>query len=322
MAPTVSVILPTFNRLQYLRQAVESVFAQTFQDWELVIADDGSDEETRSFLRTLVAEPRVRVLWLRHSGNPAAVRNAAIAAAHGEYVAFLDSDDLWMAAKLERQVEGLRARATRRWSYTGYALIDAGGRPRPYPTSRPRIPCQGAILGPLLAHEPDMFTPAVLVERRLLREVGGFDEQLVFFEDYDLWLRLACRSDVDLIDEPLISVRSHDQHYCTGGVEMLISRHRSLGKLNQHMPDRRLLARVDRLYARSTLDLANVTANTDRIAAVRLLSSGCPRAWKYLEWWARLPRVALKIATPRVLLELYRRARARRGADTSYATSR
>jgi len=71
----------------------------------------------------------------------------------------------------------------------------------------------------------------VVVERRLLAQVGGFDEKQPVFEDYDLWLRLACHSEIDLIDQPLIGVRSHDQHYCGGGIRMLASRHRSLSKM-------------------------------------------------------------------------------------------
>ena len=94
-AATVSVVLPTFNRLKFLRPAVESVYAQTFTDWELIFADDGSDLETRQYLQSLENRPRVTVVWLPHTGRPAIVRNAAVSRAVGEYVAFLDSDDLW-----------------------------------------------------------------------------------------------------------------------------------------------------------------------------------------------------------------------------------
>src|SRR5689334_20872261 len=108
--PLVSVVLPTFNRLRFLEPAIESVYAQTFTDWELIVADDGSDPDTRRYLQTVANHPRVRVLWLSHTGWPATVRNAALLQAVGEYVAFFDSDDLWMAQKLERQIEALRAR--------------------------------------------------------------------------------------------------------------------------------------------------------------------------------------------------------------------
>jgi glycosyltransferase involved in cell wall biosynthesis len=92
-APFVSVVLPTFNRLGFLRQAVDCVFAQTFTDWELIIADDGSDEITRRYLCSLECNTSVSVLLLAHSGCPAKVRNAALRAARGTYVAFLDSYD-------------------------------------------------------------------------------------------------------------------------------------------------------------------------------------------------------------------------------------
>src|SRR5215831_394736 len=86
----VSVVLPTFNRLQFLRAAVESVCAQTFTGWELLIADDGSGGETRGYLQSLAGDPRITVLYLAHSGRPSAARNAALRRARGEYVAFLD----------------------------------------------------------------------------------------------------------------------------------------------------------------------------------------------------------------------------------------
>src|SRR5688572_23189690 len=124
--PLVSVIVASFNRTEYLMEAVESVIHQTWSDWELLIADDGSDEPTKRYLAKL-ADPRVHVLWLQHSGNPAAVRNAALNIAHGEYVAFLDSDDAWMPSKLAAQLQGLRSSADCRWSYTNFRRIDRSG---------------------------------------------------------------------------------------------------------------------------------------------------------------------------------------------------
>src|SRR6185312_17059667 len=91
--PLVSVVLPTFGRLHYLRPTVDCIRRQSFEDWELLVADDGSDAETREYLRALATESRVRVIWLAHTGVPAIVRNTALHEARGEYVAFLDSDD-------------------------------------------------------------------------------------------------------------------------------------------------------------------------------------------------------------------------------------
>jgi glycosyltransferase involved in cell wall biosynthesis len=312
--PVVSVILPTFNRLQYLRPTVNSVFAQTLSDWELIVADDGSDAETRAYLEALESPPRVRVIWLPHSGNPSAVRNAALREARGEYVAFLDSDDIWMPVKLELQVASLRARTRCRWVYTGWMGIDEAGAARPYSAPRPWVPYRGPILEQLLTLDASVATASVLVERRLLAEVGGFDEEQRLFEHYDLWLRLAAHSEVELIDQPLTCLRSHEQHYSEGGIASAASRHRLLGKMRVRAGDARIRRLVERLYAQSALDLASRYANTSRRAALGTLARSCTHSAGHLHWWTGAPRVLLKVAVPRGLLTLYRRGRARPGA--------
>jgi glycosyltransferase involved in cell wall biosynthesis len=309
LQPAVSVIVPTFNRLQYLRSAIESVFSQTISSWELLIADDGSDPDTHAYLTTLESLPRVKIIWLAHTGNPGAVRNAALREATGEYVAFLDSDDVWMPTKLERQIAALRSCVNRRWSYTGSVCIDETGAIRTHTGLRPWIPHEGAIFERLLMNEVEIWTPAVVVERRLLEQVGGFDERQPVFEDYDLWLRLAHHSDIDLIDQPLIGVRLHDVHYCSGGTRMLESRQRSLDKMYGIVADPRLRRVVGRQRAQCTLDLANLQGNTHRLAAARTLLSGCARSWRLMGWWAGAFWVSLKLATPRGLRVLYRRGR-------------
>lgn len=314
-APSVSVILPTFNRLKYLRCAVDSVFAQTFADWELVIADDGSDEETRTYLRELQSDPHVSVIWLPHSGNPAAVRNSALRRARGEYLAFLDSDDEWLPEKLERQIVSLRMRADCHWSYTGYVIIDAAGK-RCVDAAVVR-PHRGPILELLLMHEVSIWTPAVVAERRLVLDAGGFDEQLLLFEDYDLWLRLACRSEIDLIDAPLTRVRrSHDQHHSESarGASMLAGWQRALVKVRREVSEPDIRSLVEHLLAQSTLSLARLRANTDRREAALLLLRGCCDSWRCMDWWTGLPRALLKLAAPRGLLDLYRRSRSARGS--------
>src|SRR5580692_11674261 len=129
MSCAVSIILPTFNRLEYLRPAIESVFIQSFQDWELIIADDGSSMDTRRYLGNLEDDPRVKVIWLPHTGKPSVVSNVALREARGEYVAFLDSDDLWLPRKLEVQLESLLTHPERGWSYRKFAVVDGSGHP-------------------------------------------------------------------------------------------------------------------------------------------------------------------------------------------------
>jgi glycosyltransferase involved in cell wall biosynthesis len=314
MAPVVSVVLATFNRLKYLRSAVDSVFAQTLADWELIIADDGSDEETRTYLGDLQKQPRVQVIWLPHSGNPAAVRNAAVRQAGGELVAFLDSDDTWMPAKLEQQIAALRTFKHCRWIYTGYARIGDTGETKTYPGAKPWTPYRGAIFEPLLRLEAAVATSAVVVERQLLEQVGRFDEELLMFEHYDLWLRLAACSEVEVIDQPLTRLRTHEQHYSQSGVPMLAGRHLLLSKAYGRATDAHLRRMIGRLRSQSALNLANLLSAADRLAALKTLAASCSYSLPNPDWWRGMPRVVLKMAAPRRLLAAYRRRHIRPAA--------
>ena len=307
-SPRVSVVVATFNRLAFLRRALESVFEQTFSDWNLIIADDGSGEETRAYLRSLRTPPRVDVIELAHSGNPGAVRNAALRKASGEYVAFLDSDDVWVPTKLERQLAALSA-SGRRWSYTGYTRIDASGRECVYPGTRQWVPYRGFIFDQLLMFEAEVSTPAVLVERRVLDEHGGFDEQQTVFEDYELWLRIALHHEIELVDEPLVQLRSHDQHYDCAGIPRASGRHRLLSRMHRYVTDPQARAAVQRLRAQVALELANVQCEGHRLAALGTLLSGSAYSWHQAQWWTAACRTALKAVVPRAVLAAYRRNR-------------
>ncbi|HWG66238.1 MAG TPA: glycosyltransferase family 2 protein, partial [Rhodanobacteraceae bacterium] len=127
--PEVSIVLSTYNRLPLLRRSVDSVIAQTFRDWELIVVDDGSTDDTREYLEA-IEDPRVRPIWLEHGGVTWA-RNAGLRLARGKWVAFHDSDDLWLPEKLEWQLQRVTAHPACRWSYTGYSFIDTNGTPLP-----------------------------------------------------------------------------------------------------------------------------------------------------------------------------------------------
>jgi glycosyltransferase involved in cell wall biosynthesis len=305
--PVVSVILPAFNRLHYLRLAVDSVLAQTLTDWELIIADDGSDEATQQYLRGLQNQARIKVIWLLHSGNPSAVRNAALREAQGEYIAFLDSDDLWMPSKLARQVAVLQAGCACRWVYTGYVRVDEMGEITTYPGARQWTPCSGAIVGPLLRLEVAVATATVLVDRHLLAKVGGFDEELLMFEHYDLWLRLCIHSDVELIDEPLTRLRTHSNHYSQAGIPMLTGRRLLLEKFLGRTADPRVREVAAHLRQKTGLQLANLQSSTDRRAALKTLAADCPASLTSISWWSGVLRLLAKMSVPRRLLSRYRR---------------
>jgi glycosyltransferase involved in cell wall biosynthesis len=205
--PEVSIVLSTYNRLPLLRSAVASVIAQTFRDWELIVVDDGSTDGTREYLEA-IEDPRVRPIWLEHGGVTWA-RNAGLRFAHGEWIAFHDSDDLWLPEKLEWQLQRVTAHPACRWSYTGYSFIDTNGAPLPERSTLLPLPVSGHILEPLLRFEVSTAVPTMLMQRSLIEEIGGFDATMLFLSDYDFILRLAARSEVCALSETLALVREH-----------------------------------------------------------------------------------------------------------------
>jgi glycosyltransferase involved in cell wall biosynthesis len=315
MTPTVSIVLPTFNRLQFLRTTVNSVFSQTFPDWELLIADDGSGEETLGFLTQLERDPRVRLLRLAHTGNPSAVRNAAVREARGRYIAFLDSDDVWLPAKLQSQLAAHAACAERAWSYSALARIDADGKSMRDGLGLNWTPHEGAIFEPLLTLAAAVAMPTVMVERRLLEETGGFDEQQSYFEDYDLWLRLSLRSEVIVIKEPLAQVRNHDEHYSADRIRVYQARFRLLNKISpcMHTPRLRAALRLERAKTAASLALVAGVAGM-RMYALQMLWRSRICALKSDGWWQKAASTLVRVALPRPLQELVRKYRRQRRA--------
>ncbi len=202
--PAVSVVLPTHNRAGPLRRAVGSVLEQSFSDLELIVVDDASSDETGQVVGA-IADPRLRYVRLdRNVGAPAA-RNAGIAAARGRLIAFQDSDDEWMPGKLERQVAALQAGDAGDVAFCAFLRTD--GR-----TAR-RVPGAGLRLGggdllPRLLGGNIVSTQTLLVPRDRLEEVGGFDERLGRFQDWDLAIRLATVARYHYVNDPLVVI--HD----------------------------------------------------------------------------------------------------------------
>jgi glycosyltransferase involved in cell wall biosynthesis len=198
--PRVSVIIPTYNRAGCLAQAVESVLSQHFRDYELIVVDDGSTDETPRLLSGY--DHAIRVLRQENRGVSAA-RNAGLVAARGGLIAFLDSDDIWLPEKLCRQVEFFNLHPDALICQTEEIWVKNGRRVNPGRRHRKR---SGMIFEPSL--ELCLVSPsAVMMRRELFDRVGNFDESLPACEDYDLWLRVSSRFPVALIETPLIIKR-------------------------------------------------------------------------------------------------------------------
>jgi glycosyltransferase involved in cell wall biosynthesis len=194
--PLVSVIIPTCNRGWVVRDAIDSVLGQTFADFELIVVDDGSTDETSQILEAYAG--RLRVIRQANQGVSAA-RNRGIDIASGSLIALLDSDDIWLPEKLDVQVAFFKNNTAALICQTEEIWIRNGLRVNP--GKRHRKP-SGMIFERAL--ELCLVSPsAVMVRRELFEKVGRFDENLPACEDYDLWLRVACRFPVHLIDKPL-----------------------------------------------------------------------------------------------------------------------
>ena len=205
---TVSVIIPTYNRVDLIAQAIDSVLAQAYPQTEIIVADDGSTDDTAAVVG--VYDDRVRYLALPHRGQPAATRNAGIRAATGDLLAFLDSDDLFLPNKLAVQVAALTQNQAAGVVYSNGVYFrttpDAplgrvlDGLPAP----------SGWVFGQLLVGN-FLAPPVVLIRRAALDAVGLFDEspELFAVEDYDLWLRLAAHMPFVYVPGDVAAIRRH-----------------------------------------------------------------------------------------------------------------
>jgi glycosyltransferase involved in cell wall biosynthesis len=310
MSPAVSIILPTYNRLEYLPAAIESVFGQNFTRWELIIADDGSSADTRAYLQSL-DDPRVKVIWLPHTGRPSVVSNAALREAQGEYVAFLDSDDLWLPRKLEIQLASLRRHPERRWSYTRFALVDAAGRPMVAAHVKQWPAPAGWILERLLKEATVIALPSVVVSRQLLEQQGAFDEELIMCYDDELWFRLAAHSEIDGIDEALTLIRRHRQH---SGSDIIAwrDRRRVFEKALHASGGGQHDSILRKLRARMSAGLARSQASSGkRIGALGTLVASLPHSWRYPGDWFRALLATALACTPAAVRSVVRSYRLR-----------
>lgn len=195
--PMVSIVVPTYNRSQQVCEALDSVLAQDFRNFELIVVDDGSTDDTAVRLSNYADQ--AQIIWQANRGVSAA-RNAGIRAAHGDYIALLDSDDLWLPQKLRHQIAFFTENPAAMICQTEEIWIRDGVRVNPKHRHRK---FSGMIFEktlPLCLVSPS----AVMIRKSLFDEVGLFDERLPACEDYDLWLRICWKYPVYLIDTPLI----------------------------------------------------------------------------------------------------------------------
>jgi glycosyltransferase involved in cell wall biosynthesis len=207
-SPLVSIVIPTYNHAPMLQRALATVVEQTYQNWNAIVVNNFSTDNTLEVVATF-NDPRIQCVNFRNNGVIGASRNEGIALATGKYVAFLDSDDTWFPTKLEKCVEILES-GSDLVCHAEY-WIDESGKSRLVAYG----PSQAATHHNLIYKGNRISTSATVVRAALLKEVHGFDvsPELISTEDYDLWIRLAAKSDkFAFISEPLGEYHRHDNN--------------------------------------------------------------------------------------------------------------
>lgn len=233
-APAVSVVLPTYNRGKTLPYAIRSVLNQSFTDFELVVVDDASTDDTEAIVDA-VADSRIR--YVRHETNRgvSAARNTGIADARGDVVAFQDSDDEWFPEKLGKQMERFEhAPPNVGVVYTGMYRRESGDRRYlPYATVQPK---EGDVRRSIV-RQNFISTQMAAVRRECFETVGTFDEKLPALVDWELWIRFSDRYRFLLVDEPLVRGGVNPDSISNNRGDVVRARERILGKHRDRFDD-------------------------------------------------------------------------------------
>jgi glycosyltransferase involved in cell wall biosynthesis len=215
----VSIIIPTYNRSGFIHSAITSILSQTFQDYEIVIVDDGSIDNTESVVDSFSC---AKIKYIKHDSNrgEATSRNTGIKHSHGEFIAFLDDDDEWMPEKLDRQITLMSQHGKQVGGiYTGILTIDRDSGD----LVEQIIPQKRGYIYDDLLVENCVFTPStVLLRRECFTKVGLFDRNITYGPDYDMWIRIAKEYQFEYIKEPLVKYYIH-KNRLSGNYEKFIA---------------------------------------------------------------------------------------------------
>jgi glycosyltransferase involved in cell wall biosynthesis len=209
--PIVDIIIPAYNAAHYLPTALDSVIAQTFQDWRILLVDDGSTDNTAEVVAPYIEQlgPRLKYIHQPNGGLPHA-RNTAIRNGSAEFLALLDADDIWLPHRLEDSLRAFAGRPLVGVSYGLISWIDPQGNITGTFAGNPE-PKEGRIAPAIFMRKVDLPCPTMTFRRRCVEEVGGFDETMRATEDRDLWLRIALRYEVACIPRVIAYYRTSPQ---------------------------------------------------------------------------------------------------------------
>jgi glycosyltransferase involved in cell wall biosynthesis len=284
----IDVIVPCYNVEHYVRRALDSVLAQTHQDFRIYAVNDGCTDNTTQILETYA--PRCVSISQAHAG-PAAARNRAIRESASPFIAFIDADDEWLPEKLERQISLLR-RNKSLGMVCSHCLISESGSEENRHILVEDVPRSGRLFQHLVRN-CFVFTPTVVVRRQCLEEVGLFNEALPVSEDFNLWLRIAARWEIAIVPEVLavakkrsgnLSVTTPPQERLRSGVAALEHVRSSCSRLSTMEQHALRLALAERIYFYGSylLSTGAKTASRKHLASALELQSTHWRAFAKL----------------------------------------
>jgi glycosyltransferase involved in cell wall biosynthesis len=198
----ISVIIPTYNSGIFISEAIHSVLRQTCTDYEIIVIDDGSTDNTRGIIENNF--PQIRYFYIPNQGA-ASARNYGIRRARGEFIAFLDADDLWLPEKLEKQLKVFNADQELMLVFTEHRGFDTTGFRETIFLKKERL-MKGDIVKNIFFYS-HVALPTVMVRRQVFQEIGYFDDNLKVAEDDNLWMRIALKYRIHLLDEVLVHCR-------------------------------------------------------------------------------------------------------------------
>lgn len=236
--PRVSVVIPTYNSADRVKEAIDSVLAQSYSNFEIIVVDDGSTDNTESTLRQF--GERIRYFKQQNQGVSSA-RNTAIRNSRGEYVAFLDSDDIWAAEKLAAQVLVLDSDPEVGLVYCDWSVMSGETVLQASYLNHLR-PASGYVFDELI-QRGFVLTSGVVVRRSCLEDVGCFDTTLTIAQDYDLWLRISYGWKIQLVDKCLLTKRSFDGSLSTNLTRTAVERIELYRKALRNLPSMTLQSR-------------------------------------------------------------------------------
>lgn len=282
--PLVSVVIPTYNRADLITKTIDSVLSQTFTDYEIIVVDDGSQDETQEILSKYKNDLRVIIQENQGEGE---ARNTGIRAAKGDYLAFLDSDDLWFPNKLADQMETFAKSPKTLWCYSDAFFFDSLSGKILFLYSSIAEPHQGFIPRQLLLCD-FIASPTVVIHRSLLDEVGFFRNALIA-ADWDMWLRIAAKFPIIRVPEPLAGYRLHANMISNRDPMILYNNYlATIDRAIAYAPEI-YGALQDQAIAQTSIRIGRTFANIGQVGKARMMFLKAikldPQGWNAYIYW-------------------------------------